>query len=161
MRKSEKQLLAFTGELITLRKAHGIMRQKEPLRMMDYLSCGCPDLSYHGNEAWRTNMDYQMRHIGVMLCGKYCMTGGKEDDCVYMAYNMHWESHDFALPKLFKNRRWKLLLSTDEGKPEENRTEKAVSPANAAQTVVTLPGRSVRIYISEEVSKVPSNRCGR
>lgn len=161
LKKSEKQLLAFTGELIALRKAHGIMRQKEPLRMMDYLSCGCPDLSYHGNEAWRTNMDYQMRHIGAMLCGKYCTTGGKEDDCLYMAYNMHWEPHDFALPKLFKNRRWKLFLSTDEEKPGEKRIEEAVLSADAAQTVATLPGRSVRIYISEEVPKAPANRRGR
>lgn len=161
LKKSEKQLLAFTSELIALRKAHGIMRQSRPLRLMDYLSCGCPDLSYHSGEAWRTNMDYQVRHIGAMLCGKYCTIDGKEDDCLYMAYNMHWEPHDFALPKLFKNKRWKLLLCTDETEPEEERAAGSDLPDNATQSTVTLPGRSVQIYISEEIPKVRAGRRSR
>lgn len=158
LKKTEKQLLAFTGELIALRKAHGVMHQREPLKLMDYLSCGCPDLSYHGKEAWRTSMDYQMRHIGVMLCGKYCTVNGKEDDCLYIAYNMHWESHEFALPKLFKNRRWKLFLCTDGDASQENPTQEGVSPDSAAQSVVTLPARSVTIYISEEAPKAQAGR---
>ncbi|MBD5551709.1 MAG: hypothetical protein HDQ96_11150 [Lachnospiraceae bacterium] len=158
LKKSEKQLLAFTSELIALRKAHGIMHQKNPLKLMDYLSCGCPDLSYHGKEAWRTNMDYQMRHIGMMLCGKYCIVDGKEDDCLYMAYNMHWEAHDFALPKLFKDRRWKLFLCTDEEKAPDENAEKSDVSDNTAQSVVTLPGRSIRIYISEDGPKTTAGR---
>lgn len=149
LKKVQKELLAFTTQMISLRKAHGVMHQKEPLRQMDYLSCGCPDLSYHGHEAWRTSMDYQMRHIGVMLCGKYCVLNQKEDNCLYMAYNMHWEPHDFALPKLFKDRRWKLLLETEteknaEIKAEKRREKEAVSgdgavgenTAEAAQVTV-------------------------
>ena len=158
LKKSEKQLLAFTRELITLRKAHGVMHQCKPLRLMDYLSCGCPDLSYHGKEAWRTNMDYHTRHIGVMLCGKYCTVNGKEDDCLYIAYNMHWESHEFALPKLFKNRRWKLLLCTDGEMAQADEMEESAVSDSTAQSVVTLPGRSVGIYISEEMPKAPPVR---
>lgn len=158
LKKSEKQLLAFTGKLIALRRSHGVMHQREPLRLMDYLSCGYPDLSYHGKEAWRTNMDYQVRHIGVMLCGKYCVTDGKEDNCLYMAYNMHWEPHEFALPKLFKDRRWKLLLRTDDPKETEENAEETVLPDSVAQTVVIVPGRSVQVYIAEEK---PKTRAGR
>ena len=158
LKKSERQLLSFTGELIALRKAHGILHQSRPLRLMDYLSCGYPDLSYHGDEAWRTNMDYRTRHIGAMLCGKYCTTDGKEDNCLYMAYNMHWEPHDFALPKLFKGRRWKLLLCTDETKTGEEPTAKSDLSGNAVQSTVTLSGRSVRLYISEEIPKKRSGR---
>lgn len=180
LKKSEKELLAFTIQLIALRKAHGVMHQKEPLKLMDYLSCGCPDLSYHGQEAWRTSMEYQMRHIGVMLCGKYCVLHGKEDDCLYTAYNMHWESHDFALPKLFKDRRWKLLIDTetekDAGKiqpkepasmedaaaenvtePPEGAADSSAISGTASQSV-TLPGRSIRIYISEEMPKAVKRR---
>ena len=124
------------------------MHQKEPLKLMDYLACGYPDLSYHGREAWRANMDYQIRHVGVMLCGKYCTVNGKEDDCLYIAYNMHWEPHEFALPKLLKNGRWKLLLCTDGEKAQERAAEDCVR-----ESVVTLPGRSVGIYISEEAPK--------
>ncbi len=112
LKKTEKEILAFTMQLIALRKAHGIMHQEKPLKLMDYLSCGYPDLSYHGREAWRTSMEYQVRNIGVMLCGKYCVVDGREDECLYIAYNMHWEPHDFALPKLLKGKRWKLLVDT-------------------------------------------------
>lgn len=152
LKKPEKELLAFTRELIALRKAHGILRQKKPLTLMDHLSCGAPDLSYHGEEAWRTNMDYQTRHIGMMLCGKYCVTDGKDEDCLYIAYNMHWEPHDFALPKPFKNRRWRLLLNTAK---EQDAKETFSDSANQC---VTLPERSVRIYISEEIPKSSGKR---
>lgn len=151
LKKSEKQLFDFISELIALRKAHGILHQKEALKLMDYLSCGYPDLSYHGEEAWRTSMEYQMRHIGAMLCGKYCVTEGKEDDSIYIAYNMHWEPHDFALPKLPKGRKWKLFLGTDEETAEKlQENTEADTPIQS----VSLPGRSVRIYISEE-AKLP------
>ena len=125
-------------------------------------------------------MEYQMRHIGVMLCGKYCVLHGKEDDCLYTAYNMHWESHDFALPKLFKDRRWKLLIDTetekDAGKiqpkepasmedaaaenvtePPEGAADSSAISGTASQSV-TLPGRSIRIYISEEMPKAVKRR---
>lgn len=184
LKKSEKELFAFTMQLIALRKAHGVMHQKEPLKLMDYLSCGYPDLSYHGHEAWRISMEYQMRHIGLMLCGKYCSPDGKEDDCLYIAYNMHWEPHDLALPKLSKNRRWRLLLDTeaekDGGKDQREETvlkdgasmedtedaagtaetekSKQAVPSDTASQSVILQGRSIRIYISEEVPKSERKR---
>lgn len=148
LKKTEKQQLAFTSALIGLRKAHRVLHQREPLRLTDYLSCGCPDLSYHGEEAWRTSMDHHVRHIGVMLCGKYCQAAGKEDNCLYIAYNMHWEPREFALPKSFKNRRWKLFLDTGGEIPEDLSQDKQEDETVQS---VTLPGRSVRIYLSEEL----------
>lgn len=179
LKKTEKELLSFTRQLAFLRKLHGVLHQESSLRLMDYLSCGSPDLSYHGKEAWRTDMDYQTRHIGAMFCGKYCMENGKEDNCLYIAYNMHWEPHEFALPKPFRNRRWKLLLDTAKEDTEKkeagnNKREGAVSleetvsgaaseiPGdeliNAAIQSVTLPERSVHIYISEEAPKKTPRR---
>lgn len=148
LKKTEKELLSFTMQLIALRKAHGIMHQGKELKLMDYLSCGYPDLSYHGQEAWRTSMEYHNRSIGVMLCGKYCVTDGREDECLFIAYNMHWEPHDFALPKLMKGKRWKLAVDTAEAEEAKSRKEDDSSQS------VTLPGRCVRIYISEEAPKV-------
>lgn len=163
LKKSEKQMLAFTERMIALRKTHGIMRQKKPLKLTDYLSCGYPDLSYHGEEAWRTNMDYQMRHIGMMLCGKYCVVDGKEDECLYIAYNMHWEPHDFALPKLLKDRKWELLLQTDDENianqfAELDKNDGKNAKNEFSSQSVTLPGRSVRIYRSVEVLQAPKRR---
>ena len=169
----------FTRRMIAFRKRHPIFRQPDQLRVMDYLSCGCPDLSYHGAEAWRTSMDYDARNIGVMLCGKYCKEDGNEED-LYIAYNMHWAPHDFALPKPFK-RRWELLLDTaEEGadavketKSKEDGAAEAAALENAAETpkkqevpdaarewVVTLPARSVRIYHSVEAPNEEKRRRG-
>lgn len=164
LKKNEKELLAFTMQLIALRKAHGIMHQEKQLKLTDYLSCGYPDLSYHGQEAWRTNTEYQTRNIGMMLCGKYCVVDGKEEECLYIAYNMHWKPHDFALPKLLKGKKWKLLIDTAGEKAAEfteakyekgsEKTAEAKS-SNVSSQSVTLPARCVRIYISEEAAKIP------
>lgn len=158
LKKPEKELLTFTAELIALRKAHGILHQSKPLTLMDHLSCGCPDLSYHGEEAWRTNMDYQTRHIGVMFCGKYCVTDGKEEEGLYIAYNMHWEPHDFALPKPFKGKRWRLLFNTAQEREEKMQTSSEMGEDDQS---VTLQGRNVCIYISEEAPKTLNSRAGR
>ena len=49
-----------------------------------------------------------------MFCGKYAKReDGTDDDFVYIAYNMHWESHTFALPKLPKGLRWEAVLASD------------------------------------------------
>lgn len=45
---SNKEIFSFMKKLIAFRKEHGELHQKMPLRMMDYKSCGYPDLSYHG-----------------------------------------------------------------------------------------------------------------
>ncbi len=161
LKKSERELLSFTRQLIALRRDYRGLHQKEQLKLMDYLSCGYPDLSYHGQDAWRPDMGYFVRHIGTMLCGKYC----GEDGCLYIAYNMHWEPHEFALPKpLKKGRIWKLLLDTEEESavsPEQESTQSgenhtASAPAEdfqskegGAQSVI-LPGRSIRIYKTVE-----------
>lgn len=155
LKKSERQMLAFTAELIALRKAHGVLHQQKPLKLMDYLSCGCPDLSYHGEEAWRTRMDYQTRHIGVMFCGNYCEAEGEEGNCLYIAYNMHWEPHKLALPSPFKDGRWKLFLRTDE---EDGELFKDNTGAEDPVQSVTVPGRSVRIYLFEKGTKGTGKR---
>ena len=158
LKKPEKELLAFTAQLIALRKAHGILHQSNPLTLMDHLSCGFPDLSYHGEEAWRTNMNYQTRHIGVMLCGKYCVTDGKEDDCLYIAYNMHWEPQNFALPKPFRNTRWRMLLHT--AQTVENNVPDAAQKTSDVETV-TLPGRSACVYVSEKIPEISKKHAGK
>lgn len=146
LKKSEKELFAFTQELIALRKKYSCLHQKKPLKLMDYLSCGFPDLSYHGKEAWRPDTDFQTRQIGMMLCGKYGGQTGKEEDSLYIAYNMHWEKQELALPRLEQGKAWKLLLDTEGRKDAEE-----------SELSVILPGRSARIYITEKVP-VKGNR---
>ena len=36
----------------------------------------------------------------------------KGDDYFYVAYNLHWTPHEFALPTLPKNKKWYMTLHT-------------------------------------------------
>ena len=81
------------GDLIAFRKAHPVLAQEKELLGMDQLSCGVPDVSYHGTYVWQTPSEVSSRQLGVYYCGK--MAG--DADC-FVAYNMHWLDHSFAPP---------------------------------------------------------------
>ena len=132
-----KELFAFAKKVIALRKEHPVFRQPEELRMCDYMACGCPDISYHGKEAWRPDTSEESRQFGVMYCGTYAKC---EADCdFYVAYNMHWEEKIFALPKLSQGLQWEICICSEE----------AITKADIAdKNTVKLPGRSICVYKS-------------
>lgn len=113
--KQNSGILEFWKQAAAFRKKHPILHPESPLRLMDYLSCGYPDLSYHGESAWRPHTEVHSRHVGIMLCGKYVQSDKYgTDDFIYIAMNMHWESHRLALPKLPKDMCWKIAFATAE-----------------------------------------------
>ena len=129
-----KDLYEFTTKMIAFRKAHPILHQPRELRMADYISCGYPDLSYHGSEAWRPGTGRSDRQIGMMFCGKYAIIDRKrEDDFIYVAFNMHWESRPLALPKLPKGMEWRLEFSTWEEAGEMSGTARGKKESESAQ----------------------------
>ncbi|MDO5572419.1 MAG: hypothetical protein Q4G60_00400 [bacterium] len=108
-----KEVYEFTKNMISFRREHPILHQPDELRIMDYISCGYPDLSYHGESAWYPKFDNHIRHIGMMFCGKYAkINHSQEDSFLYAAFNMHWDTHAFGLPKLPKNMKWYLKVDT-------------------------------------------------
>lgn len=109
---------------------------------MDYRSLGSPDMSYHGSEAWRPGWEPYNRHIGIMLNGAY---GGEEQEKYwYIAINMYWESHDFALPRLPKGQVWHRELATQA-------TGAALPRSVAAEgQEVRLEPRSIVVYCGEK-----------
>ncbi len=135
-----KKIYAFTREVITLRKAHTVFRQKNELRMCDYIACGCPDVSYHGADAWRPDTSNESRQFGIMYCGAYATDAqnGMEPD-FYVAYNMHWEERTLALPKSEKGMEWELCIGSANKEPQRTGED---TPG------VILPGRSVFVYKS-------------
>lgn len=139
--KKNSELLEFWKQLIAFRKAHPILHPKRELRLMDYISCGYPDLSYHGESAWRPQTESYHRHIGLMYCGKYAGTDGQAEDAfLYIALNMHWESHSLALPKLPKGMRWETAVMTGD-------TVKVPEGADGDNSRVIEP-RSIAVFIS-------------
>lgn len=107
-----QSIYTYVRELTALRKENAVFHMQKECMLMDYKSCGCPDLSYHGEEAWKPSWESYNRHIGIMLCGDYAP--GCEGTYYYAAVNMHWEKHRFALPRLPKNSRWEICLCTDD-----------------------------------------------
>lgn len=53
LNKWDQALLDFVKHVIAFRKAHPVFHMKQEPRVMDYLACGHPDISYHGVNAWR------------------------------------------------------------------------------------------------------------
>lgn len=140
LQKKNGELLSFWKRLTAFRREHPILRPENGLRLMDSISCGYPDLSYHGKSAWRPQIDHYSRCAGVMFCGKYAKKDeGTEDDFLYLAMNMHWESHELALPKLPKGLVWKPLFSTESGEKEV---------CGSAASVCLLGARSISVYVS-------------
>lgn len=109
----KEELLRFVKELIAFRKNHRIFHMPEPLKLMDYAGAGCPDLSYHGVKPWYPEMDAYSRHIALMYCGAYAkLHGFEEDSSFYLACNVHWEEHEFALPNAPRGKKWYAVLNT-------------------------------------------------
>ena len=111
--EKNQEIYQFVKSLIRIRKEHPVLHRRTEVKMMDTLSCGYPDISYHSEEVWRPIIDNYNRHIAVMHCGKYAtMPNGQEDNFFYIAYNMHWITHEFALPNLPKGKKWVVCMTT-------------------------------------------------
>ena len=102
-----KELLTFARFVIDFRKRHGVFHQAEPLRLMDYRSVGIPDISFHGENAWRPDTENFRRQLGVMYAGAYA-----EDDTFLVLYNLHWEKHDFLLAHPPLGMKWAAVIDT-------------------------------------------------
>lgn len=138
--KKNADLLAFWKMLTAFRRAHPILHPGRELRLMDSISCGYPDLSYHGENAWSPKTGGSFCHVGIMLCGKYARIDcGTEDAFLYIGMNMHWIRHRLALPKLPKGMRWETAIDTGEtGVAQEEPRE---------ENVRDLPPRNIVVLV--------------
>ena len=139
-KSGNSEMFRFVKDLIAFRKKHKILHMGQELSMTDSLSCGFPWISYHSSSAWYGELDGQNRKIGVMYCGKYA----DEDELIYIAYNMHWMEHTFALPALPGGYRWNVALDTSEGILEEDKWRLLPDSRQvqvSSRTVIVLIGR--------------------
>ncbi len=145
--ESGEDLLAYTKMLIGLRKAHSVLRGTIPLKGMDYLSCGYPDISFHGHEAWRPDTSPASRSIGIMYCCSYGEASDvKEDMLIYIGINLYWTAYYFGLPQLPKGWKWTFYASTD---LNGSRTEAVEDAAQPVQEICAGP-RTVVIYMAQK-----------
>lgn len=148
----QKEIYSFVKHLIAFRKKHPILSGAVRLRVMDYLACGYPDVSYHGEKAWTPYFDDDSRYVGIMYCGNYaCIDKKACDDFFYIAYNLHWEKHVLALPNLPKGQKWFIVADTSKGagndwmeEGEEQLPEGQKGVEVAPRSIVILQGKSIR-----------------
>jgi len=147
--KSSEEVLEFTKALTSFRVNHKVLHQAKELKNMDYLQTGYPDISYHQDMAWKSTLNNYLLHIGIMLDGSYAMVAGKENDTLYIAYNMHWENHIFGLPRLKNTKQWELAFTT--GIEEEK--QEIIKDLSENQEEICVYKRSVMVLRAVPTAK--------
>ena len=145
LKSGKSEMLSFVKQLIAFRREHPILHMPKAYRMSDSLSCGFPDLSYHGSSAWYGDFDGQNHQIGMMYCGQYAGT----EEFLYIAYNMHWAEHEFAIPNIPKDYQWYVAVDTQTGVYD---IEKQPVLENIRHAVV--PARTVRVFVGRKMTDV-------
>lgn len=141
--KTHRELLKA---LIAFRKEHGLIAKEHPFRFNDYRSMGAPDLSYHGEHAWISQLDPGRKSLGMLYSGAYASEGQDNSD-IYIGYNFYSEQVQLALPKLSvakkSKKNWCLVMDSAR---EEVILEK--EEALEEQNLVTLAPHSVVVLRS-------------
>ncbi len=135
--EKNREIYQFAKRLIEFRKTCSLYRCKESLCGMDTRGLGAPDVSAHGIEPWEANFSYYSREVGILFYGSYY-----EGKSLYMAFNFHWDSHEFYLPIVDHAKTWNVLFDTSREKVSGEEYKKyEISP------------RSVVVFESSEKEK--------
>lgn len=132
-----KEIYDFTQKLIGFRKKFNILHTEESFAMNDYKQCGFPDVSFHSEEPWRVDVDPLSRQFGILYDCEY--EGDKA--FIYVAVNLHWTTHSFAIPKIPSGYKWSLFASTDESFDDSLVTDSI--------SELTIKERSITILVTK------------
>lgn len=134
-----EETLDFVKKLIKLRKSCPLFWPEEEPLGVDRVGSGIPDVSYHGESAWKVPSEISSRQLGIY----YSAVSPEDEDC-FVVYNMHWLAHSFALPGLFKGKSWYLAASTEEGVLKEPVLLEDQRRVEAkARTIMLIVGRKL------------------
>ena len=135
----QEELYTFVCRLIALRKA--CMKQIAKKSEDTMGRSGIPQISYHGEDAWQMPAGRASRQLGVF----YHEESTEKD--FYIAYNMHWLSHSFALPSLPKGMEWVCMAGTKEGVLDE----KEAVPVKDKK--VQLEERTIKVFVGRQAKE--------
>lgn len=134
--KTDDSLFRYVKALIAFRKDHPCLHRAEELKGLDRTACGVPDVSYHSEDAWQVRSEVSSRQLGVLYSG----AGAGGTEC-FIAYNMHWLPHSFALPSPGKDKEWALLSDAEHPMPQTR-------PATEEQKKMEVAARSITVLVS-------------
>ena len=135
----QEELYTFVCRLIALRKA--CMKQIAKKSEDTMGRSGIPQISYHGEDAWQMPAGRASRQLGVF----YHEESTEKD--FYIAYNMHWLSHSFALPSLPKGMEWVCIAGTKEGVLDE----KEAVPVKDKK--VQREERTIKVFVGRQAKE--------
>lgn len=137
--EENRDLYEFVKKMIRFRRAHKMFHMDHPAKRADYRSFGCPDMSFHGESAWKPDTAPFRRQLGILYWGPYwTKDGNAAEDSYYVAYNMHFGTHRLGLPRLPMGYVWREVCSTSE------------TPAEVRERIQAIvPPRSIVIFKAE------------
>ena len=146
--ETHKDQVEFVKRLIAFRKSHKMFHMDREPRIMDYKSCGRPDVSYHGENAWKPEFENFRRQFGILYWGAYAKKpDGTDDANFYVLYNMHWEPHMFGLPHLPKGAKWHVICSTADPDVEDLPSD-GTGEVLKNQMMLAVPPRGIMVLES-------------
>ena len=114
--RKNKELLEFVKFLLTLRAEHPLFTMERTLRETDFIGCGWPEISIHGTSPWQVDYSSYNRLAAYLYCGSYVRRADRTfEDNFYVMFNMHWEKHEFEVPKM-EGVTWEVVFDTSAGK---------------------------------------------
>lgn len=105
--EKNRETFEFVKQLLQFRKEQPLYHAGHFFTGMDSRGLGAPDVSCHGKEPWEVHFPHYSREVGVLYYGGYF--GGKT---LYFAFNFYWDSHEFYMPNVENNNKWKVLIDT-------------------------------------------------
>jgi len=114
--RKNKDMVAFVKNLLTLRKEHPLFTMERDLKETDFIGCGWPEISIHGTSPWQLDSSSYNRLAAYLYCGSYIRRADRTyEDNFYVMFNMHWEKHEYELPKM-EGLSWEVVFDTGAGK---------------------------------------------
>lgn len=147
----DSELLAFTAQLIELRKSHPLFCRRGWFKGQR-IRTGTEDIAWFqpdgvelSEEDWNNSF---AKSLGIYLNGHGIHTPDadgviKTDYDFYLIFNAHYEALDFLLPSKKYCPNWRLLMNTEAGFFKD---EKRFSPGEN----IWVPERSVTVLISAD-----------
>ncbi|MDB5126987.1 glycogen debranching protein GlgX [Mucilaginibacter sp.] len=119
--EADHDLLAFTRNLIQLRKDHPAFRRRRWFQGQPVKGKGLEDIAWflpEGTEMEDENWNHDFaRSLGVFLNGRGIHSVGPEgehiiDDDFYVIFNAHHEALEYKMPEKLLGQNWKVMLDT-------------------------------------------------
>lgn len=141
----------FVQNCIAFRRAHPVLRNQAFFQHRDYVGSGYADITWHGTQAWHADWSDHSRTLAFLLDGKHAKAGTVIDDSIYVAMNMHWETHWFQLPRLPDAMQWHIFANTSCCSPEDS-WQPGTEPRLENQTGLPVGDRAIVLLVSKPAS---------